>query len=170
VNVERIIQSGAVVFYPERFLVTHAGASVKLLPIMCRLLSALAGRHGRVMTIGQIMEEIDPEVQVEEVTVRKNISRLRQQLRKIGADQIETVYGGGYRWAMPNELTYAGTVEGGPLDGQKIATRQPVFSYPVLVGPHGVSDGPRIMEVHWYRHEKRDDGVAAWVVQQAKAG
>jgi DNA-binding winged helix-turn-helix (wHTH) protein len=165
---ERIIQSGAVTFYPERFLVTHAGASVTLLPRMCRLLSALAERHGRVMTIGQIMDAIDPDVQVEEVTVRKNISRLRQQLRKIGADQIENIHGAGYRWVMPNELTYAGTVEGGPLDGQKIATKQPVFSYPVLIGPHGVSGGPRIMELHWYRHEKRDGGGAAWVVHQAR--
>lgn len=159
---ELIIQSGGVTFYPERNIVKNGGDSVQLTRRQTKILMALAVRRGRILTKDALLDIVDPGVHVEDGTVRKNISLLRKMLGHIGANFIETCYGDGYRWAAVKEQVYTGIAQGGPLDGQKLAARQTMIPYSVLVASTGDSGGPAFVEVTWYRHEIVGDS-GAWL-------
>ena len=66
-----------------------------------RVVDALARRPGHVKTRTQLLEEGYPhDAYVSERTIDSHIKRIRRKFEEVAPsfDEIETVYGLGYRW------------------------------------------------------------------------
>jgi DNA-binding response OmpR family regulator len=100
---ERIqpLRAGETMLDPDRLRVEHRGLEVKLTVTEFRMLEALCGRPGRVLTRAHILEQIrgDDSV-VEPRIVDTYVRRLRRKLEAVDPRfaAIETVIGVGYRW------------------------------------------------------------------------
>jgi two-component system OmpR family response regulator len=74
------------------------GAELVLTVTEFELLRALVAAPGRVLSRGQLIEQLHGgQHHITERTVDSHIRRLRKKLAGAGADPIETVYGVGYR-------------------------------------------------------------------------
>ena len=86
---------------PERHLVTWAGRDVKLRVTEFLLLQTLAVRPGHVKSRDQLMDAAYGEsVFLDDRTIDSHVKRLRRKFKAIddNFDQIETLYGIGYRY------------------------------------------------------------------------
>ena len=97
----QIIRQGNLVLDPERHLVTWAGKDVKLTVTEFLLLQTLAVRPGHVKSRDQLMDAAYGEsVFLDDRTIDSHVKRLRRKFKVIDNefDQIETLYGIGYRY------------------------------------------------------------------------
>ena len=97
----QIIRQGDLVLDPERHLVTWAGKDVKLTVTEFLLLQTLAVRPGHVKSRDQLMDAAYGEsVVLDDRTIDSHVKRLRRKFKAVDDDfdQIETLYGIGYRY------------------------------------------------------------------------
>ena len=100
-NSAQIIRQGDLVLDPERHLVTWAGKDVKLTVTEFLLLQTLAVRPGHVKSRDQLMDAAYGEsVFLDDRTIDSHVKRLRRKFKAVDDDfdQIETLYGIGYRY------------------------------------------------------------------------
>ena len=88
---------------PDRHLVTWKGLDVKLTVTEFLLLHTLAIRPGHVKNRDQLMDAAYGEaVFLDDRTIDSHIKRLRRKFKAIDSEfeQIETLYGIGYRYRL----------------------------------------------------------------------
>ena len=98
---ERIVEHGALRLDLQRYTATWNEAALNLTVTEFMLLNALVRHPGHVKTRQQLMEEGYPhDAYVSERTIDTHIKRLRRKLTDVDPDfeEIETVYGLGYRY------------------------------------------------------------------------
>lgn len=96
-----VIESGPLVIDEKKFKVTVAGEAVEVSATEMRLLVALVGAGGTVLSRSQLLENAWGYLpNVTERTVDTHVKRLRHKLG-LAADYLETVRGVGYRWMAP---------------------------------------------------------------------
>ena len=97
----QIIRQGDLMLDPDRHLVSWAGKDVKLTVTEFLLLQTLAIRPGHVKSRDQLMDAAYGEsVFLDDRTIDSHVKRLRRKFKAIDDDfdQIETLYGIGYRY------------------------------------------------------------------------
>ena len=95
---ESVIERGPLRLDLNRFTVEWRGRAVELTLTEFWLIHALAKFPGHVKNREQLMGEA--HVVVDDSTVTSHVKRMRQKFRAVDPrfDQIDTVYGMGYRW------------------------------------------------------------------------
>lgn len=95
---EAVLTRGEMTLSPERMTVTWNGQPVPLTVTEFWIVHSLARRPGHVKSRDQLMSEAN--VLVDDTTVTSHIKRIRRKFQALdpGFDDIETVYGAGYRW------------------------------------------------------------------------
>ena len=100
-NPEASLTRGELILDPNRHLCTWKGGPVELTVTEFLLLKSLAQRPGHVKSRDQLMDSAYGEnIYVDDRTIDSHIKRLRKKFKAIDADfnQIETLYGVGYRY------------------------------------------------------------------------
>jgi len=100
---ERIIHQGDLMLDPDRHLCSWKELEIKLTVTEFLLLQALATRPGLVKSRDQLMDAAYGEsVFLDDRTIDSHIKRLRRKFRASDTefDQIETLYGIGYRYKV----------------------------------------------------------------------
>jgi two-component system response regulator ChvI len=95
---------GQLTIDPLRLTVAWIGQPVSLTVTEILLLQGLARRPGIVKTRDQLMQDAYPDrVSVSDRTIDSHVKRIRRKFQAIdpGFDQIEGVYGAGYRYRQP---------------------------------------------------------------------
>ncbi len=98
---EASIVRGQLMLDPSRHLCTWGGEPVSLTVTEFLILKALAQRPGHVKNRDQLMDAAYGEhIYVDDRTIDSHIKRLRKKFKQIdeGFQQIETLYGVGYRY------------------------------------------------------------------------
>lgn len=98
---EKRLEHGDIVLDLQRYLVTWKGAPVQLTLTEFLILQALLRHPGHVKTRQQLLDEgYAYDTYVSDRTIDSHIKRLRRKLVEADSafDEIETVYGLGYRW------------------------------------------------------------------------
>lgn len=98
---ERLLECGDVVLDLQRYLVSYKGAPVQLTLTEFLILQALLRHPGHVKTRQQLLDEgYAFDTYVSDRTIDSHIKRLRRKMVEAhpAFDEIETVYGLGYRW------------------------------------------------------------------------
>jgi two-component system, OmpR family, response regulator ChvI len=98
---DQLLTIGALAIDPLRLTVTWAATSVPLTVTEILLLQGLARRPGIVKTREQLMQDAYPDrVSVSDRTIDSHIKRIRRKFQAVDAafDEIEGVYGAGYRY------------------------------------------------------------------------
>jgi two-component system, OmpR family, response regulator len=95
---EEIIERGDLLLDLKRFLATWKSQAVELTLTEFWMVHALAKFPGHVKNRDQLMQEAN--VVVDDSTITSHIKRIRKKFMQGDAafDQVETVYGMGYRW------------------------------------------------------------------------
>lgn len=100
----QVVRLGALALYPETFEAKCGDAPIQLTPSEFKLLIALSGSRGRVLTRDSLISQVQGEgVSVVGRTVDTHVFGLRKKLGSC-ADIIETVRGVGYRVKPPEGL------------------------------------------------------------------
>lgn len=104
-DLEGILRCGPLSLDPRSCEVEIAGHPVRLGPTEYRLLRLLLRHNGRVLSRGQILDQIwGVGRAIDERTVDVHIGRLRRALQPHGFHQcLETVRGNGYRLRPPHD-------------------------------------------------------------------
>ena len=100
-NGEASLVRGDMVLDPTRHLCTWSGQPVDLTVTEFLLLKALAQRPGHVKSRDQLMDAAYGEnIYVDDRTIDSHIKRLRKKFKQVDTEfnQIETLYGVGYRY------------------------------------------------------------------------
>jgi len=100
-NGEQAMLRGPLMMDPTRHLCTWEGKSVELTVTEFLLLKALAQRPGHVKSRDQLMDAAYGEnIYVDDRTIDSHIKRLRKKFKAVIGEfnQIETLYGVGYRY------------------------------------------------------------------------
>jgi two-component system, OmpR family, response regulator ChvI len=103
---EQPLIAGPLVLDPLRLTVTWKGSKVPLTMTEFMLLQALAVRPGVVKTRDQLMDSAYPErVSVTDRTIDSHVKRIRRKLLDVDPsfDNLEAVYGAGYRFVPASE-------------------------------------------------------------------
>ncbi len=98
---EKPMLRGDLVLDPARHLCTWKGQAVNLTVTEFLILKALAARLGHVKSRDQLMDSAYGEsIYVDDRTIDSHIKRLRKKFKDIdsGFNEIETLYGVGYRY------------------------------------------------------------------------
>ena len=98
---DKAIHQGPLMLDPDRHLVTWKEQDVKLTVTEFLLLHSLAARPGHVKNRDQLMDSAYGEsVFLDDRTIDSHIKRLRRKFKLVddSFDQIETLYGIGYRY------------------------------------------------------------------------
>lgn len=98
---EAAMVRGDLVLDPNRHLCTWKGTAVELTVTEFLLLKSLASRPGHVKNRDQLMDSAYGEnIYVDDRTIDSHVKRLRKKFRAIDGEfnQIETLYGVGYRY------------------------------------------------------------------------
>ena len=98
---EARIEAGALVLDPARFAVRWRGQPVTLTRTEFQILGALARHRGMVLSRDRLLDPArGDDVVVTDRTVDTFIKRLRKKIREVDPafDEIETVFGVGYRY------------------------------------------------------------------------
>jgi two-component system OmpR family response regulator len=103
---EKLIQRGPLKFSVERMEVSWNAHPVELTVTEFWLIHSLIRRPGHVRTRPQLMD--DANVLVDDQTITSHIKRIRRKFLAVdsGFEQLDTVYGAGYRW-KPQASTVA---------------------------------------------------------------
>jgi len=100
-NAEASLTRGELILDPNRHLCTWKSGPVELTVTEFLLLKALAQRPGHVKSRDQLMDAAYGEnIYVDDRTIDSHIKRLRKKFKAIDTEfnQIETLYGVGYRY------------------------------------------------------------------------
>ena len=100
-SAEASLTRGDLTLDPNRHLCTWKGDPVELTVTEFLLLKSLAQRPGHVKSRDQLMDSAYGEnIYVDDRTIDSHIKRLRKKFKAIDAEfnQIETLYGVGYRY------------------------------------------------------------------------
>jgi two-component system response regulator ChvI len=98
---DRVTVVGGLTLDPLRLSASWKGSPLGLTVTEFLLLRALAQRPGVVKTREQLMEEAYPDrVNVSDRTIDSHVKRIRRKFESLdrGCDEIEGVYGAGYRY------------------------------------------------------------------------
>ena len=98
-----IVRQGELLMDPDRHLCSWKGNEVKLTVTEFLILQALAARPGMVKNRDQLMDAAYGEsIFLDDRTIDSHIKRLRRKIRTLdkGFDNIETLYGIGYRYRV----------------------------------------------------------------------
>ncbi len=113
-----ILHRGPIQIEPERRRARVHDTELRLRPKEFGLLVALAMEPGRVFGRQQLLDEVwGEEIVIDERTVDVHVSWLRTKLSEAGLKQemIQTVYGAGYRFVVPESVNGGPAVrQGGP--------------------------------------------------------
>lgn len=95
---EEILERGPLRLDAKRFTVTWRGKPVELTLTEFWMVHTLAKFPGHVKDRDQLMR--DAQLVVDEGTITSHIKRIRRKFQAVdgGFDQVDTVYGMGYRW------------------------------------------------------------------------
>ena len=95
---EQLIERGPLVIDPARMQVTWHNHTIDLTVTEYWLVHALAIRPGHVKHRNDLMTEA--KIYVDDSTITSHIKRIRKKFLKVDSEfnQIDTVYGMGYRW------------------------------------------------------------------------
>src|SRR4051794_22109312 len=83
---------------PDKRRLLKGGAAISLRPRAFDLLVALVDRAGHLVTKDELLDQVWPNVVVEEAALHVQVSSLR---KVIGSDAIITVSGRGYQFTLP---------------------------------------------------------------------
>jgi two-component system, OmpR family, response regulator ChvI len=100
---DQLMVAGRLTVDPLRLTVAWDGRSVPLTVTEILLLQSLARRPGVVKTREQLMQDAYPDrVAVSDRTIDSHVKRIRRKFQAIDStfDQIEGVYGAGYRYRL----------------------------------------------------------------------
>jgi len=100
-SLDSVIVRGELVLDPSRHMCTWQGGPVALTVTEFLILKALATRPGHVKSRDQLMDAAYGEhIYVDDRTIDSHIKRLRKKFKAVedGFNQIETLYGVGYRY------------------------------------------------------------------------
>jgi two-component system response regulator ChvI len=100
---DQLLECGRLAIDPLRLTATWDGRAVPLTVTELLLLQGLARRPGIVKTREQLMVEAYPDrVSVSDRTIDSHVKRIRRKFQTVDAafDQIEGVYGAGYRYRV----------------------------------------------------------------------
>ena len=103
---EQPLQAGDLILDPLRFSSTWKGTAVPLTVTEFTILHALASRPGIVKTRDQLIDSAYPDrVSVSDRTIDSHMKRIRRKLQAVDPsfDQLEAVYGAGYRFVHQQE-------------------------------------------------------------------
>ena len=98
-----IVRQGELLMDPDRHLCSWKGNEVKLTVTEFLILQALAARPGMVKNRDQLMDAAYGEsIFLDDRTIDSHIKRLRRKIRALdkGFDNIETLYGIGYKYRV----------------------------------------------------------------------
>ena len=98
-----IVRQGELLMDPDRHLCRWKGNEVKLTVTEFLILQALAARPGMVKNRDQLMDAAYGEsIFLDDRTIDSHIKRLRRKIRALdkGFDNIETLYGIGYKYRV----------------------------------------------------------------------
>ena len=98
-----IVRQGELLMDPDRHLCSWKGNEVKLTVTEFLILQALAARPGMVKNRDQLMDTAYGEsIFLDDRTIDSHIKRLRRKIRALdkGFDNIETLYGIGYKYRV----------------------------------------------------------------------
>ena len=98
-----IVRHGELLMDPDRHLCSWKGNEVKLTVTEFLILQALAARPGMVKNRDQLMDAAYGEsIFLDDRTIDSHIKRLRRKIRALdkGFDNIETLYGIGYKYRV----------------------------------------------------------------------
>ena len=98
-----IVRQGELLMDPDRHLCSWKGNEVKLTVTEFLILQALASRPGMVKNRDQLMDAAYGEsIFLDDRTIDSHIKRLRRKIRALdkGFDNIETLYGIGYKYRV----------------------------------------------------------------------
>ena len=92
------LQRGELLLDPERLSISWRGEAVQLTVTEFWLVHSLARHPGHVRNREQLME--DASIYVDAASISTHIKRIRRKFQGVdaGFDQIDAVYGAGYRW------------------------------------------------------------------------
>jgi len=95
---EQLLERGPLKFSVERMEVSWSGRPVDLTVTEFWIIHSLIRHPGHVRTRAQLMD--DANVLVDDQTITSHIKRIRRKFLGVdpGFDQLDTVYGAGYRW------------------------------------------------------------------------
>ncbi|WP_429371873.1 response regulator transcription factor [Paenibacillus sp. DS2015] len=102
---ERMLHSGALTLFPERYTIQYAGESMELTQKEAILMEALLLKEGRVVTREKLLDLmwVDQHF-IDDNTLNVYITRVRKKLKDLGlGDVVETVRGAGYRLSVSSE-------------------------------------------------------------------
>ena len=103
---EDTVRAGDLVLDPLRFSTTWKGRPVALTVTEFMMLQTLASRPGVVKTRDQLIDgAYGDRVSVSDRTIDSHVKRIRRKLQTVdpGFDQLEAVYGAGYRFVYRPE-------------------------------------------------------------------
>ncbi|MET3546432.1 DNA-binding response OmpR family regulator [Paenibacillus favisporus] len=94
----KVEEPGGLTLYPERFILSSAGASVELTQKESMLIEALMNRAGRVVSRNRLLDLLwEDHHFVDDNTLNVYMTRLRKKLKELDMEErIETVRGAGY--------------------------------------------------------------------------
>jgi len=101
---ESMVERGHLRMDKERYACTWKGRKVKLSAVEFRLLESMAARPGTTKSRGALRDILcENQVLLHERAVDSHIKRLRRKFRSVDKEfnEIETVYGIGYRFSDP---------------------------------------------------------------------
>jgi two-component system OmpR family response regulator len=95
---EDLLERGSLKFSVERMQVSWNGEAVPLTVTEFWLIHSLIRHPGHVRTRQQLMD--DANVLVDDQTITSHVKRIRRKFVKVDSnfEQLDTVYGAGYRW------------------------------------------------------------------------
>jgi two-component system OmpR family response regulator len=98
---ENLLERGALTLSVERMEVSWNGQVVPLTVTEFWIAHSLVRHPGHVRTRQQLMD--DANVLVDDQTITSHVKRIRRKFHAIDEtfDQLDTVYGAGYRWKPP---------------------------------------------------------------------
>ena len=100
------LPASGLVFDDERLEVAYKGRALNLTPVEFRLLKTLSTLPGRVCSRRQLLNSLYQDHRVvTDRTVDSHVKNLRKKLEQAdaGEDAIESVYGVGYRFTLPDK-------------------------------------------------------------------
>ncbi|WP_044478602.1 response regulator transcription factor [Paenibacillus antibioticophila] len=102
---ERKLESGELILYPERYIVSYAGHVTELTVKESQLLEALMLKEGRAVSREKLLDLMwEDHHFIDDNTLNVYITRLRKKLKELGSeDRVETVRGVGYKLALRRE-------------------------------------------------------------------
>jgi two-component system response regulator BaeR len=97
--------AAALVLDPSRLAFTWRGKAVVFTAIEFQLLQCVASAPGRIWSREQLMERIYPDHRVvSDRTIDSHVKKLRRRLEEAfpGSNLVQSVYGAGYRFELPD--------------------------------------------------------------------